>query len=394
MEPVPGRLILWQYARGSSRDSVGDIRTKLHTRLFRDIYCWDAKGEARLAFDTRLVHDVASFLRNNFPQVCESGTILELELLMIGRSAEKAKPTVMLISEDKAERKRAFEMVKKSGILARYPGFELGHSDLGNLIPLSGSAPSVLSTNEGPLGGRRLYYEPPGPDRHVRAATAGGVVSYRDKIMFLTVNHFLENSQKNDSAIHNSDLDAVEDCEITGLDDLDGPDGDNHHVQSGTFASQSSPSVRPPIPESLVDSQNHHVQLPEGDCIVAGKAILRSSECDYALVEVDTGAVDLTTLGDAAVRLEDPRGPEVNLSSRQVEVYTPGCGTVTGTLGDVPRYVRLPGARSFSKVYSAEFEQPLSRGDCGAWVKDAATGDFLGHIFAGTCTGNVGAIRP
>lgn len=409
MEPVSKRPILWQYSRGFSRDSVGDLRGKLHTRLFRDIYCWEAKGTARLEFDTRLAEDVSNFLKDNFPEVYESGTILELGLLMIGKSAERAKPTVMLISEDKSERKRAFEMVKKSGILAKYPGFELGHSDFGKLIPLSGSAPAILSTNEGPLGGRRLYHRASGPDRHVRAATAGGIVSYQNKLMFLTVNHFLENSQKNESAIHNPDLDMVEDCEITGLEDLDDSDGDGH-VNSGSFASQSSPPAEPPIRESLVgsvpqtllespgslveDRTHHDVELPEGDCIVAGKAILRSSEYDYALVEVDTGAVDLTMLGDTAVHLEDPPGIEANLSSNRVEVDTPGCGTVTGTLETVPRYVRLPGTRSFSKVYSAEFEQPLRRGDCGAWVRDAATGRFLGHIFAGTCTGNVGAIMP
>lgn len=229
----PGRHTSWPYARGSPQDSVGKFRGTLRTSLalMSAIYCWEAKDEARKVFDSGHRAAVVDFLKKHSDKAQESGSYLFVGMLIVGRRPEQAKPTVMFVPDDKAARKEAFHFIKGSGVMAQYPGFEIGHTDFEKLMALGGAA--VVEIFSLPHHDRtephRLFHFP--SERSglpVGTATAGGIISYRGKYMYLSVSHFLDDAPPALSV----DLDVTEgvtqdadsDCEITGLDDFDAHD--------------------------------------------------------------------------------------------------------------------------------------------------------------------------
>ncbi|KAI0486318.1 hypothetical protein F4859DRAFT_528102 [Xylaria cf. heliscus] len=92
--------------------------------LVRKYPCWDAQGLARDTFTTEIAGKIKTCLEQCLP---ESNSFVGFSLFMVGKSPEKTKPTVMIVSDDKSRRKAAFQMVKSKNILTMYPGFELGH---------------------------------------------------------------------------------------------------------------------------------------------------------------------------------------------------------------------------------------------------------------------------
>lgn len=137
-----GRRTPWPYAQGSPQDSVGALRGiyRPPLALLGATYYWEAKGEARKVFDSDLRATVVDFLKKHSDKAQESGSYMSVALFIVGRRPEQAKPTVMLVSDDKAARKEAFQLIRDSDILAQYPGFEIDHTDFEKLMALGGSA--------------------------------------------------------------------------------------------------------------------------------------------------------------------------------------------------------------------------------------------------------------
>ncbi|KAH8779344.1 hypothetical protein BGZ57DRAFT_760894, partial [Hyaloscypha finlandica] len=67
----------------------------------------------------------------------------------------------------------------------------------------------------------------------------------------------------------------------------------------------------------------------------------------------------------------------------EIIAYTASGGLMTGTLYGTPSYTRLPNSKTFQKVYTVRFNEPLAKGDCGSWVIDAESRGLYGHIIAG-----------
>lgn len=87
--------------------------------------CWQAQGPAREAFC--LMAPIIKKHLNNCSNVVPGADWITWSIYMIGKSESTAIPTIMFESFQKAPRKEAMEMVRKSGILKEYPGIETGH---------------------------------------------------------------------------------------------------------------------------------------------------------------------------------------------------------------------------------------------------------------------------
>ncbi|KAF2176243.1 hypothetical protein K469DRAFT_700233 [Zopfia rhizophila CBS 207.26] len=434
MVRILGSHNTWEY-----KDSVGQRLGTLTVKL-RRLSCYDAVGEARRVFTNQLRKEILNFLELNNDKVQECGAILDLSLFMVGSSAERAKPTVMLVSEDKKIRKEAFKIVKESGIMKNYPSFELAHipltAEFENFTFLaSENAPScdslhIFSTQGGGLAGGRIFYsntsdskEPP------RSAIAGGVVAYLGKHMLLTVNHFLEGAQSiRPVAAQSPAMDAADDdddCEITGLSDFDVENEDD--LIDATSRGSVTPEPEASDVEdskssnygasalssgSAIDAQEHMAAVParlerlnqsvqhspivstsRDHCIKVGEVILRSTELDYSLLEIDPTLLKPENVKDT-IQLDDDSQIEPASRDAAVKTTTPDGGTTGGTLSGTPSYVRLPHSKAFIEVYLARFDRPLVSGNCGSWVRDAVTGCLFGHVFAGSPTSGLAMVMP
>ncbi|KAK0627599.1 hypothetical protein B0T14DRAFT_512945 [Immersiella caudata] len=136
----------WPYAA----NSTGRHRGSLKTRKGR-MPVFEAKGPAREKFANDISAAIVKHLRDNSDKLQDSATYVGLSLFMMGKSADQTKPVVMLVSDDKQARMEAFCLIKDSGIMKEYPGFDLGEMELKaefeNLRPLgSGPDPVVHQT--------------------------------------------------------------------------------------------------------------------------------------------------------------------------------------------------------------------------------------------------------
>ncbi|KAM4060207.1 zinc finger transcription factor ace1 [Hirsutella rhossiliensis] len=143
----------WPYAC----DSVGRARGYLHlgVRVGR-VECFEAIGPARSIFNDELSGKIVAYLRDNSDQLPDSGNCVDLSLFMVGKSAKRSKPIVLFVSEDKPARREAFRLIKDSGIMKDYQGFELGNmplkAEFESLRPLvrEASAAKAATTDENP----------------------------------------------------------------------------------------------------------------------------------------------------------------------------------------------------------------------------------------------------
>ncbi|KAI0548510.1 hypothetical protein F4679DRAFT_320578 [Xylaria curta] len=107
---------LWPYAASSTGPYRGLLAQKYP--------CWDAHGPAREAFLTEIEGKIKCCLEQCLP---ESNSFIGYTLLMVGKSPNKTKRYIMMVSDDKQRRKAAFKLIKAQKFTAEHPGFELGH---------------------------------------------------------------------------------------------------------------------------------------------------------------------------------------------------------------------------------------------------------------------------
>ncbi|KAI8234544.1 hypothetical protein K4K57_009360 [Colletotrichum sp. SAR 10_99] len=418
---------------------------------------------------------------------------------MIGKQPSRTKPTILFVSDDKATRKEALNLIKRqSMIMEDHQGFELGHIPLkaefeglkqmadgsdssicwpqdvpfhqyeddespchdihftsrtqdGHVLPAyltTATASGLIQTvnsgslNEGTIsividqgsstGCQKLHAFVGGAKKTKRSATAGGLVSFRGRPMFQTVQHLLEEefipTNINISA-HPNDLDdESDDYEITGWSDSENDDDEPdladitslgsispqsetaNAAEWDTIADEASTIFSRPAQEEhdneLVSTHQKLVlsttQVPSMDqrssAIATGEVVLSSKELDFALVEVSPSV--LLQLGEAeaqaqVVPLEKYLDyVESTLFDAAVEVDTPEGESIGGTLSGTPCLFRPPGSREFIEVYTAKLSRPMVSGECGSWLRNAVSGKIYGHVIAGSLSTNLAMIVP
>jgi len=92
--------------------------------------CWEAIGPAKERYD-EVSERIKALLESQHESLNDGVCVfrfLMIDLYMIGRNEEQAKPTIIFSSENKTLRQRAQKLVRGSEILDEYPGFTLGES--------------------------------------------------------------------------------------------------------------------------------------------------------------------------------------------------------------------------------------------------------------------------
>jgi hypothetical protein len=84
--------------------------------------CWEAVGEARQKFE-KIASEIKTHLEKCSDRLAHP---VVWTIYMIGRTRKESAPTIMFCGRDKNARIEVKEMIKKSGIMDRYPGFRVG----------------------------------------------------------------------------------------------------------------------------------------------------------------------------------------------------------------------------------------------------------------------------
>ena len=454
--PLPlarGRRAVWPYAKNSDKDSVGEYRGILHPVLLTgDIHCWWLKeaSEALLAFNKSIKPLILDHIDKHTDLIDESSSVLQIALYMVGKRAERTKPVVFFISDDKKARSQAFDMVKESRILDAYPGFELGETSSGSMRAIAREALRVFGQastfEDGSPGIVRLFREQTGME-----ATAGGLITHCGRYMLLTANHFLQDSESSPNSIDEApssparEGEEPDSCRITGFDDSDDPETESENVdfvyatsrgsqsESDGSISESGDGSATALLRSVSSTSGHssaarlHVQSvnptavdppgasPHGfpghdlgtrqaesthltNPTLLGGTIVQCPELDYALIEIDPSCVsDIPeSLLSEAISFKGGDGDffaEPGPHQRTVWTIT-SHGRIDGVMLGSVHHIRLPHTKKFIEVYIANFSQPLVQGDCGSWVKDEMTGHLYGHVIAGNLTDGQTIVVP
>ncbi|KAK1832314.1 hypothetical protein QBC39DRAFT_257107, partial [Podospora conica] len=415
------------YAANSTGRLRGTLR--LGTQV-RRVQVYEAVGEAR-AISADLNRAIRDYLRDNLQ---DSASFVVFSLFMVGKSPDRTKPIVMLVSDDKRVRTEAFRMIKEdSAIMEDFPGFALGHMALSaeyeNLRPLGSPAnPTTVNPDSTsffvpdetvdvlvrePIASRvrRLAAYSQG-GTIIGVAVAEGVFTYKGRYFLHSARHSLLPAQQAQSARTlplTTASDTSEDegeCEIMGLsDDEEEEDelvditsrGSASPVESGWGSAFDRLSVSQTLDTEYQDSHlglQSRIEtpkiLPEAETARSntpwtkvGHVALSSALLDSAFVQIDTSLVgDMVTLRFKALESYHDY-IETAPSDTAIYTSTPN-NTIDGTLSGTPSFVRLPGSKIFQEVYTAMLNRPLVPGDCGSWIKNAMTGKFFGHVIAGS----------
>ncbi|KAL7937293.1 hypothetical protein V8C35DRAFT_292119, partial [Trichoderma chlorosporum] len=402
----------WPYARNSALDSVGDLLGTLYPGLLGGILYWEATGEARRLFESGLKRSLIDYLYEHSDRFQESGSYVSLPLYMIGKEAKKAKPTVLFVSDNKAARKEAFDIIKQSDRLAEYPGFEIGHTGCGSLENFAGEIISIHSSQKGNASSGYRLSSCSSLGSTTRTAMAGGIVSYGGKYMLLTVGHFLEDWSSIELPTP-EELSWISDCEITGLSDSeDDDDGDDEDTGAdfvemtgqGSISDQDESQTDYMHSSTRISSReidgNSQKQSPTSlqeniswEIVGKGNLVLCEQRLDYALIEVNW-AVPSPLVYESSISLDD--FGQIEPAPRKTSVQTTNSkgAAVQGDLSEYTLSVRLPQSKEFIEAYTANFFGSLGPGDCGGWVRDELTGGLFGHVFAGNLSSGLAAIMP
>jgi len=162
--------------------------------------CWSVseKGPVNLMWKT-VSKTIRTLLQEQLEHLDARGSVLQIEIFMIGRKPAKSSPTILFCSENKTLRKRAMELVERKIISGTHPGVFVAHSSrlprqlaLGDDEQLPQLPEGVYAV--GPLKscGISVYIVAKGISP--RRATIGGFVSIQSQYCGLTTAHAFLNS--------------------------------------------------------------------------------------------------------------------------------------------------------------------------------------------------------
>lgn len=253
----------WPYASSSTGRPRGSLPLR---RLGLRTQVYEAIGEARQVYIDQISNEVVGHINENASEIRISGSCVDLSLFMVGNSPERTKPIVMIVSQDKNARLEAFRLVNESGIMDRYPGFDLGHmplkTEFENLCPLGGASelscsqkslspvsnelrPDAFAARDGStMHGRRLEIPGRGSSHgSTRLATVGGIVEFQGRFYAHSVQHsFTPTTIACPSPCSPSvpDRNSDDEWDATGMSDFD----DDEDTEATSRGSQTPDSTR------------------------------------------------------------------------------------------------------------------------------------------------------
>jgi len=265
---------------------------------------WEATGPAREVFN-QIRSELCKYLRDNDPELGTSSDVLLITLRMIGKTKCRSKPTVIITSEDKKRRARAFSLIKNNGLMDKFDGFGLLHASREDQfsriellagtetgqerstdihiadhlesaqeheplrVPIEALFPDSISPSTG-LSGLSIWPKAsPNSQPPTQKATAGYCCRYNGKYFLVTVCHFLTSRPANVLGRTSLQVAGIVDedtnhevAESFGLEDLDWePDMDEYIVSegmsTGTSLFASAQASSPPWGRNEVLTTSH-----------------------------------------------------------------------------------------------------------------------------------------
>jgi hypothetical protein len=345
---------------------------------------------------------------------------------MVGESVQKARPCVAIASEDKTSGEDAKRAIERSEFLDQFPYFKLWPLRYLPSGPINPVAMEALDTV------REVYFDPAGSisvtamtvyvkhgQDSMRIATANGICN-KTGFGYVTAAHaFIRNSVKlipenpNErfempfTSDSESDCRSFKDKEEGLLSQYSESSSEVFRIDlaMGNSSSKSSPSsagrnLSPQIHSSTTTLAGDHaadsvhdpmeLDIPLIESIpIAGLELLGSMEsltlaCDCAVIIVSNETV-LSVLRSFE---ESGRGKSHSITAakpRRAKIIAwTSRGPITGTLLNIPMYMRLPHNPRFETVYKFLCDENIKLGDCGTLVTDAASREIYGHVVAGS----------
>lgn len=395
---------------------------------------WDAQGPAQEAYD-QFSTDIQQILNSSCgPVRCSSAVVYDI--YMVGRESSTAIPHVMFSCKQPKSRKQAVAAVRKSGIMQRWPGIDLGHWEYPphilnlRLLASSGITDDLdddltsyyclrrIIDPETPTETLAIQFILSGPTDH-RVATIGSVTEHNGKLFYVLPHHIFSapyatdmDSELEDSsdcefgAFASDDLISDEEAEFTSQYSISPPlsdtGSDSESDAEDVFSDGELDDWSLPRPEEIetgtTDDDEYSERLflrphlPKGDSVkrLARDPDVSSPDLDYALLEADPDddlLAGLPVLSKENVSKVSPGGAAVTTVT--------GAGHVLhGRLSGRVSYVRAPNAATFQEALVVNLNGPLHPGDCGSIVRDNTTGKIYGHIFLGSVESGVAYIMP
>jgi hypothetical protein len=224
----------------------------------KDDMCWDVRGEALKAYNSfsRLVWKK---LENECTERPDR-TGLIISVYMIGYAPSTAVPVLVFVSKNWHAAKEAQKIVKKSGMLKRYPGFETAIMDIlptGSLVLVAQGPKREIGDDVSIPSQRDVYYDPRFEIRSVGMAlyvrdgdgtfqkATGNVVLGQQGLGYFTAAHVFQTQDVATESVVGWDEDiSVEIDSNSGEDDDDDEDLEilSQYSQS-SHGSASSPDL-------------------------------------------------------------------------------------------------------------------------------------------------------
>ncbi|RYO37781.1 hypothetical protein AA0111_g2178 [Alternaria arborescens] len=388
-----------------------------NTKWKRGQLCWEAKGTCAQDYknkETELMKELNQSRRESFSEVAVS-------LFMVGKTPQKAKPMIIISSEDKRSREEAERAIKNSGILKDL-NYEIGFlkylpsgpihavarsSSEGSgdsIADSSFSRPgrldsenredtkSILPSQPGVPVSKTAYYDPEqrlqttAMSIHVNTATkksrmaTGNLIYNGATYKYLTVAHVFSPWNRDSPSID------------SGIDDLGIPfDSDSEEEEEcnekTSYTAGTTPvSLKVPVTASA---------MPYGSLDIANdppSGLLRLGELstdedldistDCAIITINDSKiqqelVDLASSNrekDAQLHAVEPKSSPVTTWTRR--------GPISGTLRTVPKIMSLSGSERFQLIHELAHEGVIENGDSGSLVSDKAGRELYGMIIA------------
>jgi hypothetical protein len=367
-------------------------------------------------------------------------------MYMYGYTAETASPYLIFSSTNEKIRKKAIELVKKSGILRIAPAVKLRHTCyipglsapielLGDQVRVQNSDAARNSTDSAVFycmlsehnRGVPLFVTGLPNEGGTRRATAGGIICVGSRFFYLTVFHVSEQNERRVpeqggirqslSEVGDQEDGSEEEEEESGVADLH---LDDSISADGRVSSRSSSYVSEYSAGSESLTVSSHETLPIGRlhneialfrvgrspqssttrfihsrCIELGQADrIGSRRLDYQLIEIHDELLIKPNIWSASrIPLSNTSVAKVSQIGSEdcdVAVLTVSGGVLRGILCATPRYMSLSNATAMRKTFSVKLNGRIQPGDCGSWVVDTTFGHLYGHIFGGIAgTGTV-----
>ncbi|KUJ16705.1 uncharacterized protein LY89DRAFT_733712 [Mollisia scopiformis] len=371
--------------------------------------CWEVAGPA-LHISRTILRDIAELLNQHSDYLHNVSILFSITfgVFMIGSNEHDASPTLVISTERKVTRIRCLNIVRRSGVLSRFPGVLLGSSSHSPTSLQRIQSRDTLSaadrefvffspSNTNDVCGRSIHVmerSMPGnlcPTSISQKATIGGFVRLRTSeydyvYCGLTVAHAFKDGTYFPATI--SKMDFTFDGETPHSQDDTGDImmSDGPESQSLGHRSQICNMINVPPQDKTYSNLVESMSIVGIGNQLASSLNGQHPDLDWALIEIqrphyepaNVTSIDWIT-GECQLYVERVV-PSIR-DTVSVLIVT-SVGTQTGFVSASSIYYKSHQGASSEEVYVVRLDGRLDSGVTGCWVIDPESGDLYGHIIA------------